>query len=122
VSTELALVMPLLLMTVLFVVQAGLWMHATHIAQAAATRAAATAASYQGSAHDGQQAATDTLTALGSTVLTRPSVTVTRTATQVRVEVQGAAATVVPGTRWKTRAVVVRQVERFIPATDPGQG
>jgi hypothetical protein len=42
-------------------------------------------------------------------------VSVTRTATEVRVEVVGVAETVVPGVRWTARAVVVRPVERFVP-------
>lgn len=112
--------MPLLLLTVMFVIHAGVWMHATHVAQAAATRAAATAAAYGSSATAGQHAGTDTLIALGSGVLTNPAVTVTRTATEVRVEVTGTATAVVPGVRWQVRAVVVRPVERFVPDNTAG--
>lgn len=114
-TAELVIAMPLLLLIVMFVIQAGVWMHATHVAQAAATRAASTAAVYEGSAANGQAAGAQTLAAIGSGVLKAPAVSVTRTATQVRVEVTGTAATVVPGVRWRVKAVVVRPVERFVP-------
>ncbi|GLY98821.1 hypothetical protein Acsp02_60750 [Actinoplanes sp. NBRC 103695] len=116
-SAELVIAMPLLLLMVMFVIQAGVWMHATHVAQAAATRAANAAAAYQASAAAGQDAGSQTLAAIGSGVLKNPSVSVTRTATEVRVEISGTAATVVPGIKWTVRAVVVRPVERFVPDT-----
>jgi Flp pilus assembly protein TadG len=118
-TAELAVAMPLLLLIVMFVVQAGVWMHATHVAQAAATRAANTAAAYGSSATAGQTAGKQTLAAIDDGVLTGPLVSVTRTATEVRVEVVGVAGTVVPGVRWTARAVVVRPVERFVPHGAP---
>lgn len=121
-TAELVIAMPLLLLIVMFGVQAGVWMHATHVAQAAATRAANSAAGYQSSATAGQNAGNETLAAIGSGVLKNPSVSVTRTATEVRVEIVGTAATVVPGVRWTVRAVVVRPVERFVPEDDPATG
>ena len=101
----------------MFAFQAAVAWHATHIAQAAATRAANTAAAYQSSASAGDSAGTQTLTALGSGVLKNPTVSVTRTATQVRVHIEGTAETVIPGTHWKVQATVVRSVERFVPDT-----
>jgi Flp pilus assembly protein TadG len=117
VTAELAVATPLLLLIILFIIQAAVWMHAGHVAEAAANRAAQTAAEYQSSANAGQDAGTETLAALGSGVLKNPTVTVTRTATEVRVEVVGTAETVVPGIAWTVRAVVVRPAERFVPAT-----
>lgn len=116
-TAELAVAMPLVLLMVMFVIQAGVWMHATHVAQAAATRAANTAAGHQSSAAAGRAAGHDTLAAIGSGVLAEPSVAVTRTATDVHVEITGMATTVVPGVRWRVRAVVTRPVERFVPDT-----
>lgn len=115
-TVELVIAMPLLLLIVMFVIQAGVWMHATHVAQAAATRAASTAAAYQSSAGAGQGAGADTLAAIGDGVLKNAQVSVTRTATEVRVEIRGTAATVVPGVSWEVKAVVVRPVEAW---TDP---
>jgi Flp pilus assembly protein TadG len=112
-TVELVIAMPLLLLIVMLVIQAGVWMHATHIAQAAATRAASTAAAYQSSAGAGQGAGSDTLAAIGSGVLKSPQVSVTRTATEVRVRISGTASTVVPGIRWRVSTEVVRPVERW---------
>jgi Flp pilus assembly protein TadG len=112
-TVELVIAMPLLLLIVMLVIQAGVWMHATHIAQAAATRAASTAAAYQSSAGAGQSAGGDTLAAIGSGVLKGPQVSVTRTATEVRVHISGTASTVVPGIRWRVSTEVVRPVERW---------
>ena len=119
-TAELVIAMPLLLFIIMFIVQAGVWMHATHITQAAATRAANAAAGYGATASDGQRAGNDTLAAIGNGVLTNPVVSVTRTATQVRVEVSGSAESVVPGVHWTARAVVVRPVERFVPDLTQG--
>ncbi|WP_412740968.1 TadE family protein [Krasilnikovia sp. MM14-A1259] len=112
-TAELVIAMPLLLFLVMAVIQAGVWMHATHVAQAAATRAATTAAAFQSSAGAGQGAGSNTLAAIGSGVLKQPSVSVSRTATEVRVEIHGKATTVVPGMGWGVTAVVVRPVERW---------
>ncbi|MEV0396514.1 TadE/TadG family type IV pilus assembly protein [Polymorphospora rubra] len=114
-TAELAVAMPLLLLLVMLVIQAGLWMHATHVAQTAATRAANAAAGYQSSAATGHDAGGQTLAAIGDGVLKDPSVSVTRTATEARAEITGTAATVVPGVRWTVRATVVRPTERFVP-------
>lgn len=114
-TAELAIAMPLLLLIVMFVIQAGVFMHATHVAQSAATRTANAAAGYQSSAAAGRDAGEQTLAAIGDGVLKDPSVSVTRTATEVRTEITGTAATVVPGVRWTVRATVVRPVERFVP-------
>ena len=120
VTLETVVLMPLVLLIIMLVVQAGLWMHATHVAQAAATRAASSAAAYQSSAAAGHDAGAQTLAAIGDGVLRNPQVSVTRTATEVRVEIVGTAATVVPGITWTVHAVVVRPVERFVPF--PGTG
>ncbi|MET7949424.1 TadE family protein [Micromonospora sp. NPDC005324] len=117
-TAELAIAMPLLLLIVMFVIQAGVFMHATHVAQSAATRAANAAAGYQSSATTGRNAGEQTLAAIGDGVLKNPSVSVTRTATEVRTEIVGEAATVVPGVRWTVRATVVRPTERFVPDSE----
>jgi Flp pilus assembly protein TadG len=115
---ELAVVAPVLLLIVLFIIQVGVRMHAGHIAQLAAVRAAQAAAAYQASATSGEAAGRQTLAALGGGVLLEPTVSVTRTATTVRAQVDGTAETVVPGVHWHVRVVVERPVERFVP--DPG--
>jgi Flp pilus assembly protein TadG len=107
--------MPLLLGILMFIIQAGVYLHATHIAQAAATRAASVAAAYDASAGRGEDAGRKTLAAIGHSVLVAPTVSVSRTATEVRAEVVGTAETVVPGVHWQVKAIVVRTTERFVP-------
>jgi Flp pilus assembly protein TadG len=114
-TVEFVIAVPVLMLMILFIVQAAVWMHATHVAQAAATRALDAAAADGASAAQGQAAGQQTLAAIGSGVLKDPRVTVIRTATDVRVEVVGTAATVVPGVRWTVRATAAGPVERFVP-------
>ncbi|MBN1174644.1 MAG: pilus assembly protein [Micromonosporaceae bacterium] len=114
-TAELVIAMPLLLGILMFIVQAGVYLHATHIAQAAATRAASVAAAYGASKDQGEEAGCKTLDAIGHGVLIGATVSVTRTATEVRVDVEGTAETVVPGVHWRVKAVVVRPTERFVP-------
>lgn len=117
-TLELVLAVPLLLLMLLFVAQAAVWMHGTHVAQAAAARGAEAARAENGTAADGTAATKDTLTALGSRVVVDPRVTVTRDGTQARVRVDADAATVVPRVRWPIKAEVAAPIERFVP--DPG--
>jgi Flp pilus assembly protein TadG len=114
-AAEFVIAVPLLMFMLLFVPQAAVWYHATHIAQAAANRALDAAAANGGSAARGQTAGEETLTALGRGVLHDTHVTVTRTATDVRVDIEGTAETVVPGVRWRVHATAAGPVERFVP-------
>ncbi|MFE0276156.1 TadE/TadG family type IV pilus assembly protein [Streptomyces sp. NPDC058992] len=95
-STQLVLVVPALLLIALLVVQFALVWHARHIAQYAAQRALAAARTKDGSAAEGQTQARRSLAALGSRVLTTPSVTAERTATQTTVRVDGTVLRVLP--------------------------
>ena len=112
-SIQLVLAVPALMLCLLFVVQAAVWWHATHIAQSAATRAADTARVDGGTAATGEGTGRDTVAALGDTVLRDPTVNVTRTTTETRAEVRGVAMTVIPGVRWRVQAVAVAPTERF---------
>jgi Flp pilus assembly protein TadG len=114
-TAEFVIAVPLLMLMLLFVPQAAVWYHATHVAQAAANRALDAAAANGGSAAQGQTAGKETLTALGSGVLHDTHITVTRTATAVLVNIEGAAETVVPGVHWRVHATAARPVERFVP-------
>jgi len=116
-SIQLVLAVPALMLCLLFVVQAAVWWHATHVAQSAASRAADTARVDGGTAAAGESTGRDTVAALGDTVLRDPTVDVTRTATETRAEVRGVAMTVIPGIRWRVRATAVAPTERF---TQPG--
>ncbi|MGW1170765.1 TadE/TadG family type IV pilus assembly protein [Streptomyces sp. NPDC002550] len=95
-STQLVLVVPALLLIALLAVQFALLWHARHIAQYAAERALAAARTENGTAAAGRAQARRSLAALGSRVLTAPSVTAERTATHTTVRVQGTVIRVLP--------------------------
>jgi Flp pilus assembly protein TadG len=114
-TAEFVIAVPLLMLMILFVPQAAVWYHATHVAQAAANRALDAAAANGGTAAQGQTVGEQSLAALGSGVLHDPHVTVTRTATDVRVDITGTAETVVPGIHWRVHATAAGPVERFVP-------
>jgi Flp pilus assembly protein TadG len=114
-TAEFVIAVPLLMLMLLFVPQAAIWYYATHIAQAAANRALDAAAAYGASAAQGQTAGQQTLAVLGSGVLHDAHVTVTRTATDVRVDITGTAETIVPGIHWTVHATAAGPVERFVP-------
>ncbi|MCL7377025.1 TadE/TadG family type IV pilus assembly protein [Streptomyces sp. 35G-GA-8] len=95
-STQLVLVVPALLLLALLVVQFALAWHARHIAQYAAQRSLAAARTHDGTAADGLTQARHSLAALGSRVLTAPSVTAERTETRTTVRVDGTVIRVLP--------------------------
>ncbi len=119
-TVEFVIAVPVLMLMILFIIQAAVWMHATHVAQAAANRTLDAAAAYNASAAQGQTAGDQTLAALGSGVLKDPHVTVTRTATDVRVDITGTAETIVPGIRWTVHVSAAGPVERFVPDVRAG--
>lgn len=114
-TVEFIIAVPLLMLMLLFVPQAAVWYHATHVAQAAANRALDAAAANGGSAARGQAAGEQTLAEIGSGVMRDTHVSVTRTATDARVDITGTAATVVPAIHWRVHATVAGPVERFVP-------
>lgn len=112
-STQLVLVTPALLACVLVVVQLALWLHATHVGDAAAARGAAAAAVVGGSVADGRAAVRAFVTDAGARLAEPPSVQ--RGAIAVQVGVRLRVPRLVPGMpRTVTRRVTV-PVERFVP-------
>ena len=93
-STELAVVMPVLIALVLVPFQIALWWHAHQIADAAAREAVDTAQVVTATEDDGIRAAEWFLDAAGN--ITEPQVTVTRTTETVTVEVTGRAPRLLP--------------------------
>ena len=96
VVAELVIVTPLLMLLVLLVVQFALWQHAQHIAEAAAQRGSEVARLEGGSDDQGYAVAQSATAQLGANLLLHPSVSVTRAANLVRVEVSGTAEAVLP--------------------------
>lgn len=112
-STELAVVMPVLIALVLVPFQVALWWHARQIADAAATEAVDAAQVATATETDGLRAAQWFLDAAGN--LTDPEVTIVRTAEVVTVEVTGRAPRLLPGFDWAVTATASGPIERFIP-------
>ncbi|MEM7093974.1 MAG: TadE family protein [Actinomycetota bacterium] len=65
VTTELAILFPLVIAVVLVALQLTLWAHARAVAQGAAEHGAEVAAAFDGSSEDGQRAAEDYLALAG---------------------------------------------------------
>ncbi|MFE3646442.1 TadE/TadG family type IV pilus assembly protein [Streptomyces sp. NPDC059152] len=116
-TTQLVLVVPVLLLLAMLVVQFALVWHARHIAQYAAGRALAAARTKDGTAAEGRTQARRSLAALGSRVLTIPSVTVDRTTVQTTVRVRGKVIAVVPGLSLRASGTASGPTERLTSPT-----
>lgn len=112
-TAELVVATPLLLVMLLLVVQFAVWLHATHIAQAGAAQALATARAHGGTPTAGQDQGEAVLTQLASGVLSDPRVSVAATPTQIRVEITGTAEVIVPGMHLPVRVVAAGPIENW---------
>jgi Flp pilus assembly protein TadG len=115
-STELAVLMPVVIALVLVPFQVGLWWHAKQVADGAARQAVNAAQVEDGTETDGVDAAVRFLTAAGN--IENPSVSVTRSVDTVTVEVTGRAPRLIPGLDWQVTSQAAGPVERFIPEPD----
>ena len=115
-STELAVLMPVLIALVLVPFQVALWWHAHQIADAAAREAVDAAQVATATGDDGIRAAEWFLEAACN--ITDPKVTITRTADSVSVDVTGRAPRLLPGFDWQVAAHASGPVERFVPEPD----
>jgi Flp pilus assembly protein TadG len=115
-TTELVLLMPVVLMLVLLVVQFGLWLHARQVATAAAQEGLVAAQVETGTAAAGNARAVAFLTQTGG--LRGTSVEASRNVTTARVAVTGTTPAVLPGTTLGVSAVAEGPVERFVAETD----
>ena len=115
-STELAVIMPVLILLILVPFQVALWWHADQVAVAAAREAVDAAQVATATEEDGIRAAEWFLDAAGN--ITEPQVTVTRTTETVSGEVTGRAPRLLPGFDWQVTARAAGPIERFIPEPD----
>ncbi|MET8763054.1 TadE/TadG family type IV pilus assembly protein [Lentzea sp. NPDC004782] len=120
-TAELVIATPLLLLLVLLIAQFALYMHATHIAQAAASEALSAARVSGGTAAAGTAEGQRVLAQLGSGPLQGTSVSVRRGPGQVSVMVSGNVINVVPFATLTARAEAVGPVEKFTPQTGTGR-
>lgn len=113
IATQLAVLMPALLLLIMLAVQFALWAHATQLADAAADTAASVAALESGTAEQGEDAAAALLAQAGN--LTDISIDVVRGPSGTAATVSGAAPNVVPGFRWSVTGRAAASLEIFIP-------
>jgi Flp pilus assembly protein TadG len=116
VSTELTIVVPLLVWWLMLIVQFGLWWHGKQVADAAAAEAVDVAQTPDGAAADGEAAALSLLDASGN--LAGVSVSVDRGVEVVTAEVQGDAPQLIPGWGWGVTARSQAPVERPMTAAE----
>ena len=118
VSLEAVLILPVVLVTLLAVIQVTLWAYADRVTDTAA-REGARAARLSGLPADGEARAEDFLRRLGATTVLTPNVTARVTATGVTVEVHGLAATLLPAFRLAVAGHSSGAIERFDPGVIP---
>lgn len=106
----------MLLVLILSVVQMALWWHAVHLADAAASRAAAVAARLDGSAGAGAAAAQSFLAAAGGRASGGPEVA--RTSASATASVTVEVPHLLPGFPGTVRRTSVAPVERFVPESE----
>lgn len=112
-STELAVLMPVVIALVLVPFQMALWWHARQVADGAARQAVDAAQTQDGTEAEGIDAALRFLDAAGN--ITDPQVSVNRTTEIVTAEITGQAPRLIPGFDWQVTARAAGPTERFIP-------
>lgn len=115
-STELAVLMPVLLALVLAPMQVGLWWHAKQAAEVAAEEAVNAAKGSGGNTVDGERGAAAILGQAGN--LRNVTVDVQRSADTVTVDIHGELGfSIFPG-GWTVHAQATAPIERFVPETE----
>ena len=112
-STELVLLVPVLLFLVLLTVQFGLWLHAQHVAQSAVDEGLRSARTATGSIASGEEHATAFLDIAAARIIEDRSVSVTRDDGTARVTVTGSAPAVIPGFALPVKASGSAPIETF---------
>lgn len=118
-TAELTIAAPLLFSLFLLIAQFALYMHAAHIAQAAAAQGLSVARVSGGSAGSGTAAGQQLLAELGSGPLRETSVSVQRGPDRASVQVEGKAVSVIPFVSLTVRAEAVGPVEKLSSAVSP---
>ena len=115
-TTEVTILVPVVLFWILLTVQVGLWYHATQVATAAADDAVDAAQLAAATDADGEAAASRLLATAGNVADAR--VTVTRDQREVVAIVEGMAPQLVPGFAWRVAVRVEAPIERFVPVDE----
>jgi Flp pilus assembly protein TadG len=115
-TTELVLLMPVVLLLVMLVVQFGLWMHARQVVLSAAQEALSVAQQLDATSDAGRSRAEEFLAQAGG--VRDAAVVVDREATSATASVTGTTPAVVPGLSLGVSAIVQGPVERFVREPD----
>ena len=115
-TTELVLLMPVVLLLVMLVVQFGLWMHARQVVLSAAQEALSVAQQLDATSDAGRSRAEEFLAQAGG--VRQAVVVVERETTTATASVIGTTPAVVPGFSLGVSAVVHGPVERFVGGLD----
>lgn len=115
-TTELVLLMPVVLLLVMLVVQFGLWMHARQVVLSAAQEALSVAQQLDATSDAGRSRAEEFLAQAGG--VRDAAVVVDREPTTATASVIGTTPAVVPGLSLGVSAVVEGPVERFVSEPD----
>lgn len=115
-TTELVLLMPVVLFAVMLIVQAGLYFHARQVVEAAAQEALGAAQSMGSTADLGMNAGETFLAEAGG--VRDAVVEVNASGGQVSVVVTAAAPNVLPLAVWQVSSAVTGELERFIAEAD----
>jgi Flp pilus assembly protein TadG len=118
-TAEFTVAAPLLFLMFLLIAQFTLYLHAAHIAQAAAAQGLSAARVSGGSAGSGTAAGQQLLAQLGSGPLHATSVSVQRGPDRASVQVEGKAVSVIPFMSLPVRAEAVGPVEKLTAAVSP---
>ncbi len=115
-TTELVLLMPVVLLLVMLVVQFGLWMHARQVVLSAAQEALSVAQQLDATSDAGRSRAEEFLAQAGG--VRDAAVVVDREPATATASVTGTTPAVVPGLSLGVSAVVEGPVERFVSEPD----
>ncbi len=116
-AVELVITMPALLIAVLTVIQIALWMHAQHVALAAAQDGVRVARAYGGTEEDARARTLENLDRLGPSILRDRTVEVTHTENTATVTIRGTATSILGIFTLPVHERAQGPIERFIPAS-----
>ena len=119
-TVELVITMPAILIAVLTIIQIGLWMHARHVALAAAQDGLRVARAYDGSDAAAHSRTAADLDRLAPTILREPTIEVTRDADNAVVSVRGTATSILGIFALPVHEEARGPLERFVPASTAG--
>lgn len=112
---ELVIIFPVVMLLLFGTVQAGLWFHAREVARKAAQAGVDAGRSWHAQPGDGPAAAQDFLHRMGHSVEAPQVANGGAPAGQVRIEVRGKVATLIPGWELSVHAQAEAPLERWTP-------